>query len=68
MGDGAKDDVKGRVKEAAGALTDDEKLRNEGRLDQAVGKVKDKVGEAIDKVRDAVTGDDDGEKGEGGKA
>jgi len=68
MGDGAKDDLKGRVKEAAGALTDDEKLRNEGRLDQAVGKVKDKVGEAIDQVRDAVTGDDDGEKGEGGKS
>lgn len=65
MGDGAKDDIKGRVKEAAGALTDDEKLRNEGRLDQAVGKVKDELGKAVDKVRDALTGDDD-EDGQGG--
>ena len=32
---GKTDELKGRVKEAAGALTDDDKLRREGRADQA---------------------------------
>ena len=30
MGDGTTDDLKGRTKEAAGDLTDDESLKNEG--------------------------------------
>jgi len=51
---GTADKVKGKVKEAAGALTDDDELRDEGKLDQAVGKVKDKTDKVIDKVRDAV--------------
>jgi uncharacterized protein YjbJ (UPF0337 family) len=51
---GTADKVKGKVKEAAGALTDDDELRDEGKLDQAVGKVKDKTDKIIDKVRDAV--------------
>jgi uncharacterized protein YjbJ (UPF0337 family) len=53
------DDAKGRVKEAAGDLTDDEDLKREGKIDQATGTAKEKVGEAADKVKDAVTGDDD---------
>jgi uncharacterized protein YjbJ (UPF0337 family) len=53
---GATDKAKGRVKEAAGALTDDEKLRREGKLDQAAGKVKDATEKVVDKVRDAVKG------------
>jgi uncharacterized protein YjbJ (UPF0337 family) len=53
---GATDKAKGRVKEAAGALTDDEKLRREGKLDQAAGKVKDAAEKVVDKVRDAVKG------------
>jgi uncharacterized protein YjbJ (UPF0337 family) len=59
MGDGAADDAKGRLKEAAGALTDDDSLKNEGRVDQAAGTVKDAVGDAADKVKDAVNPDDD---------
>ena len=55
------DDAKGRVKEAAGDLTDDEDLQREGKIDQATGTAKEKVGEAADKVKDAVTGDDDSE-------
>jgi uncharacterized protein YjbJ (UPF0337 family) len=31
----------GRIKEAAGALTGNDKLRAEGKTDQAVGKVKE---------------------------
>lgn len=37
---GKADEVKGRIKEAAGALTDNNKLRKEGQIDQAVGKAK----------------------------
>lgn len=58
MGDGAIDDAKGRVKEAAGDLTDDQDLKNEGKVDKAAGTVKDKVGDAADKVKDAVNPDD----------
>jgi uncharacterized protein YjbJ (UPF0337 family) len=48
------DDAKGRVKEAAGDLTDDQSLKNEGKVDRATGKVKDKVGDAADKVKGVV--------------
>lgn len=54
MASGKTDELKGRVKEAAGALTDDAKLKREGRLDQAVGKVKQTTEKVIDKVRAAV--------------
>ena len=37
---GTRDKIKGRVKEAVGALTDDQRLKDEGREDQATGKVK----------------------------
>jgi uncharacterized protein YjbJ (UPF0337 family) len=48
------DEVKGRVKEAAGDLTDNEKLKREGKSDQAAGKVKGAVGDVKDKIEDAV--------------
>ena len=57
MGDGTKDDLKGRAKEAAGDLTDDQSLKNEGKVDRATGTVKDKVGDASDKVKDVVNPD-----------
>jgi uncharacterized protein YjbJ (UPF0337 family) len=59
MNDGEFDDAKGRLKEAAGAITDDDSLKNEGKIDQATGTVKDKVGDAADKVKDVVNPDDD---------
>jgi uncharacterized protein YjbJ (UPF0337 family) len=52
------DDAKGRVKEAAGDLTDDDSLKNEGKVDQAAGTVKEKVGDAADKVKDVVNPND----------
>ena len=58
MGDGDKDEAKGRVKEAAGSLTGDDSLKNEGKVDRASGSVKDKVGDAADKVKDTIRGDD----------
>jgi len=48
------DDLRGRAKEAAGDLTDDDDLKREGKLDQAEGKAKD----AIDSVRDKLSGND----------
>ena len=53
------DDAKGRVKEATGDLTNDDSLKNEGKVDQATGKVKETVGDAADKVKDAVNPDRD---------
>ena len=57
--DGIFDDAKGRLKEAAGDLTDNQDLKNEGKVDKAAGAVKDKVGDAADKVKDAVNPSDD---------
>ena len=54
MSGGKTDELKGRVKEAAGALTGDEKLKREGQLDQTVGKVKQTADKMIDKVKDTV--------------
>ena len=54
MSSGKTDELKGRVKEAAGALTGDEKLKREGRVEQAVGKIKQKAEKVIDKIKDAV--------------
>ena len=45
------DDLKGRVKEAAGDLTGDEDLQREGKVDQATGKVKDVVDDIADKFK-----------------
>jgi uncharacterized protein YjbJ (UPF0337 family) len=56
---GEIDQAKGRLKQAAGDLTDDDDLRREGETDEAAGKlkdalddVKDKADEAVDKVRE----------------
>ncbi len=51
------DDFKGRAKEAAGDLTDDDDLKREGKVDQATAKAKEKVGEVADKVKDIVNKD-----------
>ncbi len=51
---GTSDKIKGRVKEAVGALTDDERLKREGKLDQATGKIKNTVERVIDKAKEAV--------------
>jgi uncharacterized protein YjbJ (UPF0337 family) len=55
MASGKSDELKGRVKEAAGALTGDKKLKREGRADQAIGKIKQKAEKVIDKVKDAIS-------------
>jgi len=49
---GKFDDAKGRAKEAAGDLTNDDDLKNEGKADRATGSIKDKAEDAKDKVGD----------------
>lgn len=51
---GTPDELKGRAKEAAGALTDDEDLKREGKTDQAAGEAKDKLDDAEDWASDKV--------------
>jgi uncharacterized protein YjbJ (UPF0337 family) len=48
---GKTDVVKGRIKEAAGDLTGNDKLRAEGQTDEAVGKTKQVVQKAADAVK-----------------
>jgi uncharacterized protein YjbJ (UPF0337 family) len=56
MSSGTMDKAKGRVKEAAGVLTDDEKLKEKGKVDQLAGKVKNAAEKVVDKVKDTVKG------------
>jgi len=51
---GKTDVVKGRIKEAAGVLTGNDKLRAKGKAEQAVGEVKEVAKQAVDKVKQAV--------------
>ena len=51
--EGAAKNIGGSLKEAAGKLTGDEKLKAEGRADQVAGKVQNAVGG----VKDALKGD-----------
>ena len=44
------DEMKGRVKEAAGDLTDDPELKQDGQVDQLKGKAK----EIVDKIGDKL--------------
>ena len=46
------DQAKGRVKEAAGALTGDQRMKSEGHADQTSGSLK----KAVDKVAETVKG------------
>jgi len=50
---GAGQNLRGKVKEAAGKVTGDSKLKAEGKADQVVGKLRNAVGGAKDALRDA---------------
>lgn len=54
---GKTQELKGKAKEAAGALRGDEEQKDEGRADQSKGKVKqagEKMKDAAEDVKDAV--------------
>ena len=46
------DEMKGRAKEAAGDLTDNERLEREGKVDQGKAEAKDVVNKVGDKIKD----------------
>ncbi len=52
--DNKVEQAKGHVKEAVGDLTDNDELRDEGKRDQAAGKVKQKVEQVTDKIEDGI--------------
>ena len=59
---GAIDEIKGRLKEAAGALSGSKDLKRSGKADQVAGKTKDaidtvrqKASDAVDKINDRPT-------------
>ena len=51
--EGAANQAKGAIKEAAGKLTGDAKLKAEGEADKTKGKVQNAIGGAKDALRDA---------------
>jgi uncharacterized protein YjbJ (UPF0337 family) len=52
--DGKIDQAKGRVKQAVGDLTGNDKLKADGRVDETVGDAKTAVGGAQKKVAAAI--------------
>jgi uncharacterized protein YjbJ (UPF0337 family) len=53
------DEAKGRTKEAAGDLTDDDSLKREGKVDRALSDVKEKADDVADKVKERIGRDKD---------
>jgi uncharacterized protein YjbJ (UPF0337 family) len=57
MPDGSVDKAKGNVKQAAGDLTDDDSLKNEGKVDEASGKAKSAISKVADKAKNLLRKD-----------
>ncbi|MDD4736787.1 MAG: CsbD family protein [Kiritimatiellae bacterium] len=51
---GRTDIAKGRVKEAAGVLSGSDKLREKGKADQAVGRIKVAATKVVDKMAERM--------------
>lgn len=49
-----KDQITGRIKEAAGDLTGNDELKREGKTDKVAGNVKDTIGNLEEKAKNAV--------------
>ena len=52
--EGKNDQLKGKIKQAAGDLADNERLHDEGVADEAAGKVQEGFGRGRRKVGDAL--------------
>ena len=59
MGDmeSKKDEAKGRMKEAAGDLMDDDDMKREGKADRMGATIKEKANEVVEKAKDVIDGD-----------
>ncbi len=51
--------IKGKLREAAGVLTDDKRMQAKGRLEKAEGRAQQKIGSMKRKLRDDDLDDDD---------
>ena len=58
--EGKGEQIKGKIKQATGDLTDDEQLHDEGVADEAAGSVQEGYGKARRKIGEAI--EDIGEK------
>jgi uncharacterized protein YjbJ (UPF0337 family) len=54
---GNMDEAKGRMKEAAGDLLDDDKMKKEGKTDQMGATIKEKADQVVDKAKDVINRD-----------
>jgi len=54
MGDHKGEDIKGRLKQAAGDVTGDEELKREGKLDQASAATKSAIDEVAEKAKRVI--------------
>ena len=51
---GKLDEAKGKVKQAVGTVTGNDKLKAEGHVDETVGKVEAAIGRTTHKTGDAI--------------
>ena len=58
--EGSMKKMGGNLKEGAGSITGDEKMKREGQADQAEGKLQNAWGGAKDKAREMAGSDNDG--------
>lgn len=58
--EGSAKQMGGKMKEGAGKLFGDEKMKREGEADQAEGKLQNAWGSVKDEARDAIGGRDEG--------
>jgi uncharacterized protein YjbJ (UPF0337 family) len=57
MSAGTGDKIKGRMEKAAGELTNDQDLKDRGRVNETSGKIKDGIERGVDNVKDALNDD-----------
>ena len=52
--DGKLDKAKGRIKQAAGDLTNNQRLKNEGKIDEVRGNIKEGIDQAANRLKKQV--------------
>ena len=55
--DANMDEAKGRMKEAAGDIMDDDKMKKEGKADRIGATVKEKAGDMVEKGKEMINKD-----------
>jgi uncharacterized protein YjbJ (UPF0337 family) len=55
--DANMDEAKGRMKEAAGDMLDDDDMKREGKADRMGATVKEKANEVVDKAKEMIDKD-----------